>query len=198
MEGRPVTKSNPELDGDVTTDDTPDLDPATFDLDAWIGGVTGTVRAVTLYQRSDLLGQIDELQRELRIAEQVSSEDRGMNDPTPDGIRQRIEQAAREFEASGAVFKVEGRSDESRERIAKRLKKQGVTDEETVVIHQLADAIVEPKGVGPEFLRKLGERSEPQLRMLMVAMGRANFEPPKVDVPFSSASSADRKQRGRS
>lgn len=186
------------MDTDITTDETPDLDPATFDLDAWIGGVTGTVRAVTIYQRPDLLGQIDELQRQLRVAESVPAEDRGMNDATPDGIRNQIEQIAREFEASGVVFKIEGRSDEARDRIKKRLKKQGVNDEETVVLHQLADAIVEPKGVTPEFLRKLQDKSETQLRMLLVTMGKATIEPPKVDVPFSSASSPDRKQRGRS
>jgi len=183
---------------DTDIDVTPELDPESFDLDAWIGGVTGTVRAVTLYQRSDLLGVIDELQRELRIAEQVPAEDRGMNDPGPDSIRQRIEQAAREFEASGVVFKVEGRSDEARDRIKKRLKKQGVTDEETVVLHQLADAIIEPKGVTPEFLRKLQDRSEAQLRMLLVAMGKAAIEAPKVDVPFSSASSQGRRREARS
>ncbi|TYP82075.1 hypothetical protein [Blastococcus xanthinilyticus] len=180
------------------SDATPELDPDTFDLNAWIGGVTGTVRAVTLYQRSDLLAVIDGLQRELRLAELVADEDRGMNDASPDGIRQRIEETAREFEASGLVFKVEGRSDESRERIAKRLKKQNVTDAETVVLHQLADAVVEPKGITVDFLRRLQETSEPQLKMLLTAASLANFQPPKVDVNFSSGSSAGRRQRERS
>jgi hypothetical protein len=179
-------------------DETPALDPQTFDLDSWISGVTGTVRAVTLYQRPDLIAEIDELQRQLRIIESMPAEDRGMNDATPDSIRQRIEQVARDFEASALVFKVQGRSDEAREAIAKRLKKQNVTDEYTVVLHQLVDAIIEPQGVTVEFLRVLGERSEPQLKMLITASAMANFQPPKVDVPFSSASSADRKQRGRS
>lgn len=176
------------------TDETPELDPATFDLNAWINGVAGTVRAVTLYQRSDLLGAIDQLQRELRLAELVPDEDRGMNDPTPDGIRRQIEQTAREFEASALVFKVQGRSDEAREQIAKKLKKKGVTDEYEVVLHQLVDAIMEPKGVTVDFLRSLSERSEPQLKMLLTAASLANFQPPKVDVPFSSASSPSRRR----
>lgn len=183
---------------DEIADATPELDPASFDLDAWIGGVTGTVRAVTLYQKSNLVAEIETLQRELRIAESMSAEDRGMNDPTPDGIRRQIEQVAREFESSTIVVKVEGRSDEARERIAKRLKKQGVTDEETVLLHQMADAIVEPKGITPEWLRKLWEASEPQYKMLLVAASLANYQPPQVNVDFLSKSSGDRKQRGRS
>lgn len=183
---------------EITTDETPELDPVAFDLDAWIGGVTSTVRAVTLYQRPDLLAEVDRLQRELRIAEQTPAEDRGMNDPTPDGVRAELERVARLFESSAIVFKVEGRSDEARERIEKRLKKQGVTDELTIVLHQLEDAIVEPKGVTADFLRKLNDRSEPQVKMLLTAASLANFQPPRVDVPFSSGSSATRKREQRS
>jgi hypothetical protein len=192
-----VSNDSTGLD-DVAADETPDLDPATFDLNAWISGARGTVRAVTIYQRPDLVGRVDELSRELRLAELVPAEDRGMNDPTPEGIRRELEQVAREFERSGLTIKIEGRSDEARDRIKKRLKKQGVSDEETVLFHQLADAIVEPQGVTPEFLRTLGEKSEPQLKKLLVASGLANYEPPKVDVPFSSASSQGRKREGRS
>lgn len=183
---------------DETTDDiadeSPGLDPATFDLDAWIGGATATVRAVTLHQRSDLVGEVEALQRELRIAESISDEDRGMNDPSPEGVRQRLEELAREFERSAVTFKIEGRSDEARERIEKRLKKQDVKDQKTITLHQLADAIIEPAGVTPEILRKLGDKSEPQLKMLLVAYAYACGEPPKVDVPFSNGSSGSRKR----
>ncbi len=178
---------------DLSTDITSALDPVTFDLDAWINGVNPSVRAVTLYQRADLMGVIDELQRKLRVAEMVSDEDRGMNDATPDGVRREIEQVVRQFEASALVFKLEGRSQEVLERIAKRLKKQDV-DEETIGLHQLADAIIEPKGVTPEFLRKLQAASEIQLVMLRNAMVSASAQPPAVDVPFSSRSSNGRKR----
>lgn len=183
---------------DESVDETPELDPATFDLDAWIDGAKPVVRAVTLYQRPDLLGVIDALQRDLRVAELVPDEDRGMNDPTPEGVRQKIEEAAHQFEASALVFRVEGRSDEARERIEKRLKKQDVKDTTSITLHQLADAIIEPKGVTASFLRKLQDTSESQVRMLLVAAGMANHEPPKVDVPFSSASSRSRKREARS
>lgn len=176
-----------------SVDATPALDPATFDLDAWIGGATATVRAVTLYARADLIAEIDELSRQLRIAESIPDDDRSMGDPSPEGIRQQLEQLAQAFEASALVFKVEGRSDEAREKIAKRLKKQGV-DEYDIVLHQLADAIVEPRGVTPAQLRLIGQRSESQLKMLVTASSMASFQPPRVDVPFSSASSGSRKR----
>lgn len=186
--------SKRSTDTDGITDATPELDPETFDVNEWLSGVTGTVRAVTIYARPDLAGAAEELQRELRLAEMVSDEDRGMNDPAPEAIRRQLEEVARDFEASGRVFKVQGRSDEARDQIAKRLKKQGVTDEETIVLHQLADAIIEPAGVTVGALRALQEASEPQLKMLLVASGMANFQPPAVDVPFSSRSSQDRKR----
>lgn len=196
VERQPVDTE--DMTDDVIADVTPELDPAAFDLDAWISGATPTVRAVTLYQRPDLLGEIDALQRQLRIAEQVGDDDRGMNDASPDGIRGQLEQVARDFEASALTFKVQGRSDEARDRIKKRLKKQGVTDEETVVLHQLADAVIEPAGVTPEQLRRLQEASEPQLKMLLTAASLAHYQPPAVDVPFSSGSSRGRKREGRS
>ena len=183
---------------ELVVDASPDLDPATFDLDAWINGATSTVRAVTLYQRPDLMAEVDALQRELRIAEAIPDEDRGMNDTTPAGIRSQLEQTAREFERSALVFKVESRSDGHRERIAKHLKKQGITDENEVVLHQLADAIIEPKGVTVDFLRKLQDRSEAQVKLLVVASTYANTEPPRVTVPFSNGSSGSRKRAASS
>lgn len=182
------------LEPDFVTDESSELDPDTFDLDAWIGGATATVRAVTLYQRPDLIAEVDRLKEELRIAETISDEDRGMNDPTPDGVRQQLTEVARQWEASRLTVKIEGRSDEAREKIAKRLKKQGVTDEETIVLHQLADAIIEPKGLTAEKLRKLQAVSEPQVKLLLVSAAYANGQPPRVDVPFSNGSSGSRKR----
>jgi len=187
-----VTSTEPT---DPITDETPELDPATFDLNAWIGGVTPTVRAVTLYQRTDLLGEVDALQRELRIAESIPDEDRGMTDEGPETIRRRLEQVAREFEASALTVKVQGRSDPHREQITKRLKKQGIDDPREVNLHQLADAVVEPAGMTVEFLRHLGDVAEAQLKLLFAAASLASFEAPRVDVPFSSRSSAARSQR---
>lgn len=189
-----MTSSEPTTDEPIT-DESPELDPATFDLHAWIGGATATVRAVTLYQRTDLLADVDTLQRELRIAEAVPEEDRAMGDESPDSIRRQLEQVAREFESSALVFKVEGRSDGHRDRIAKKLKKQGIDDEYEVTLHQLADAVVAPAGVTVDFLRKLGEVSEAQLKLLLTGSSLASFQPPRVDVPFSPASSGNRKQR---
>lgn len=180
---------------DAIVDASPALDPATFDLTAWINGATSTVRAVTLYQRADLLAEVDELNRQLRLAESIPEGDRGMGDPSPQGIRRKLEQVAGEFQASAVVFKVESRSTDARERIAKRAKKQGVTDENEVVLHQLVDAIKEPAGVTVEHLRTLNERSEAQVRLLMTAASMANVQAPRVDVPFSSESSGSRKRQ---
>ena len=184
-----------DTEPDTIRDESPELDAATFDLDAWIGGVTGTVRATTIYQRADLMAEVDRLQRELRIAESIDDEDRGMTDESPESIRRQLEQVARDFEASGLTVRVQGQSDGHRERITKVCKKRGIDDEYEITLHHLADAIVEPKGINVDFLRKLGERNEMQLKMLLTAASLASFQPPRVDVPFSSQPSGNRRQR---
>ena len=117
-----------------------------------------------------------------------------MGDPSPEGIRGQMTDIARQWESSRLTVKIEGRSDEAREKIAKRLKKQGVTDEATVALHQLADAIIEPKGLTPEKLRKLQDVSEPQVKLLLVSYAYACGQPPRVDIPFSNDSSGGRKR----
>lgn len=178
------------------TDDTPEPDPATFDVAAWVSGVTGTIRSVKLYQRADLLADVDDLTQRLRVAESVSAEDRGLNEESPSSIRQELEQVAHQFEASAVTFKVQGRSDDWREKVQKRLKKAGVTDDDEVLFHQVAESVVEPKGVTVEVLRALAEVNETQYKMLVVASSLANNQPPRVDLPFSRASSKSREGRG--
>lgn len=185
---------DPATLADQIADASPDLDPEDFDVDEWVSGVTKTVRAVKLYRRGDLVALQDDLQQRLRVARAIPDEDRGLNDESPEAVAQELERVARDFEASAAWWKVEGRTNESRERIAKRLKKDGVTDEDVVSMHQLADAVIKPEGVTVAVLARLRESSEAQYNLLVQAYVMASGQAPRVDVPFSSGSSADRRR----
>lgn len=185
----------PETFAAGITDATPDLDAETFDFEAWVAGVTPTVRAVKVYAAAHLLEQVDDLERRLRVAESIPATERGITDESPDQLRQQLLDVATQFEASAKVFKVQGRSDDYVARLKARLKEQGITDEGDVTLHQLADAIISPR-VTVDGLRRLGEVSEPQLKTLITASALANYQPPRVDVPFSSGSSKTRAGRG--
>jgi len=180
---------------DTTADETPDIDPATWDAAAWIAGATSTVRSVKLHQRADLMAVSDELQDKLRLARMIPADDRALGELSPEAILEQLEQVARQFEASAIVIKVEGRSDESRKAIEKRLT-NGKTkpDEDEVTLHQLADAVIEPPGITVDFLRMLRERMQAQYQQVLLAYVQASGQPPAVTLPFSSESSSSRRR----
>lgn len=172
-------------------DETPQLDEASFSLDTWIRGIQPTIRSVTLYGRADVLAQIDELERQIKLARAAGPEgEQGLDEETPAGLQTRLEELYETFSASALTFRVQGRSDQWREDADKRLKKAGVTDETERTLRALADSIVSPAGITYEHLAHLQDVSEPQIKMLLVAYAMANHTPPRVDVPFSHASSA--------
>ena len=166
-------------------DETPEVDEHTFDLGAWIGGVKSTVRAVTLYQRADLLAEIDDLERRLTLARKTAGQggapegEDALGDDTDEvtSLTRQLEQALLAFTGSAVVFRVQGRSDEWRDAAKKRLKKQGITDETEVVLRSLADSIISPAGVTYEHLAHLNEVSQPQVKMLLTAWAMANHQP---------------------
>lgn len=191
---------------DESVDATPDtpLDPAAFDLGTWIAGVTATVRSCTLYQRPDLLADIDELERRLTIAGKTAKARGPEGEDTLDDhgddvdtISAQLTNALHEFAASAVTFRVQGRTDEWRDAAEKRLKKQGIRDETEIILRQLAESVVAPAGITYEHLAHLNTVSQPQIKMLLVAWQMANVQPPRanVDVPFSPASSP--KKSGR-
>lgn len=181
-------------DDAMPVDETPELDAETFDISTWIGGVYSTVRSVTLYQRADLLAEIDELERQVKLAETAAGgvpegEASLGGDDDVSVLRARLKQTLQEFSASALTFRVQGRSDDWREQADKRLKKEGVTDELERSLRALAESIIIPVGVKYEHLAHLMEVSEPQVKMLLVAWTMANTQVPRVSVPFSPPSS---------
>lgn len=183
-------------DVDAIEVETPEVDED-FDLDAWISGITPTMRSVKIYQRVDLLARLDELDTELRITKQIPAEERGVNDPTPESVEAEQDEILQQIDASGVWFKIRGLSDDVRDAIKDRLKKQGVKDQLTVTLHELEAAVISPPGVTAAHLRKLGEANEVQLKMLVATFGFACTQPPKVTAPLSRSSSAERSTRGR-
>lgn len=183
--------------------------PEDFDPGAWLEGIRPTVRRTNIYARGDLVGELDDLTRRLEVARNVAADpEMGLEGDDAradvDAIEEEMVELYREFIGSGITFRVEGRSEAWRKRVARRVQKLPEMNrlskserEVAVTLHQLAGQIVSPPGITYEHLVTLRERSEPQLRKLIVVKALADNQAPKVTVPFSSSSSGTRGGRRR-
>ncbi len=186
-------------DADDIDDDTPALNPATFDFAAWVAGASPVRRSVKIYARGDLLARIDELADALTIAQEAAKDAEASLDDVASvaEITEALDQARADLVASGLRVTIEGRSETALAASEKRARKAGATDKVTIWLHQLAEQIVSPAGVTADALIALREKSEPQVRKLLTAWTMANNQPPAVDAPFSPASSAPKSGRQR-
>jgi hypothetical protein len=163
---------------------------------------------VNVYQRADLLGEIDSLEQQLQVAratEASGADESGMEDNlSSEELEARLFDLQQTFVDSGVTFRIEGRSETWLNRVKKEWENHSDThgkskDEKSVYVqlHQLAGAIIQPAGVTYEHLAALRESSEPQIRRLLVTFAMANNQAPSVTVPTSPASSATRRGRRR-
>lgn len=174
-ESRPKPPDDESLGGPTMTTSFGDT---TFDLGKWIAGVLPTRRSVPVYQRGDLLAALDD----------VSAQEALAHGHTREALAARARELTDELIASRVVFVVEGRTSAWVTDCASQLEKGGVKDPTDVLLHQLADQIVEPGGVTFEHLKALSAVSEPQVVRLVEAMTAANSSAPRVDPRFSRAS----------
>ena len=145
--------------------------PAAFDFATWAAGVRPTRHSVMIYQRPDLLADLDEVaELELRA---TSDEERA------EWLERGREIAAEMMEGRIRVT-VEGRSAAWREALIKELDAQGVEDNVERLLHGLAAQIVEPAGVTPEALEAIADVSEPQVMKLLQAQTLANDSAPTI------------------
>ena len=90
--------------------------PETFDLDAWLSGASRPQRSVRIYQRGDMLAELDELGREIELAEAADDAERSLTDASPAALRQKYAELSEQFAASCLDVRVQGHDvDETRE-----------------------------------------------------------------------------------
>ena len=180
--------------------------PEDFDLDSWMQGLRPTVRAYTIYQRADLLAELEDLEKQLQLLEAPDADEYTMADVVVGSLElnKQINALYQQLLDSRITFKVEARS-------AEWLKEKGLEVKRTkgysalskddkaamVTRHQLADAVVQPKGITVEHLERLEEVAGAQYRGLVAAFFDACTHAPQVTAPTSPSSSASRGGRGR-
>lgn len=182
--------------------------PDDFDLDRWIDGTCALVRTAKVYQRGDLITKLDELKRELDIVQKIPKEQRSVTDKSPDLLVDEWNQLAEQVSKSAMTFHVQDRTEERRRKIRDELKKKGLNpddddDIETIILHQIADAIVKvevggksrdyPDGFPSEKLRAIKDRvGDSGLMPVRDAFLKVISEAPTVSAPLSRNSSSGR------
>lgn len=166
-----------------------------FDLESWIAGVQPTTKAVLLYGRADLIADMDEVERKLRIARESEKGHADAPMGAPDEVEQlqgELEDLLDALQRSGVMFRVQGRSDAWRQEIHDRIEKEAKRSrlytrdqiDEEIALAQLAGAVTAPAGITIDHLKKLQNVSEAQVKMLLVAFQMACVAPP-VSAPKS-------------
>lgn len=178
------------------------LPDAEFDLDAWIDGTTGITGTARIYQRGDLLAELDNLERRIEVAKGVPASQRGADDDSPDTLRAQWDTVAEELLSSSITVYIQDRTEGHRQAIRDRLKKDKVSDPDTASLHVLADAIVKvetadgrirefPDGFPPEKLRQIRDRGgDNALTAAWATFQRVIQQEPDVSGPTSRRSSS--------
>jgi hypothetical protein len=183
--------------------------PDSFDLDSWIDGTCKVVLTAKVYQRGDLITEIDRIQQELDIARKVKKDQRSAADKSPEALMDEWERLATIVSKTAMTFHVEDRTEERRRKIRTRLidevnldpAKQD--DQETIILHWMADAITKvevngqtqefPDGFPPNKLREIKDRlGDSAMINLRDAYFQVISEAPTVAAPLSQGSSSNR------
>jgi hypothetical protein len=161
-----------------------ELDPKTFDVDAWLTGAKLPEHSVVVYQRADLLAKADDLQRRITAAEQDDAAEYSLGDRTSAGaLRAEYEKVAEEYAASALTIRVRALTEAEDADLNARVKAGELTDEDRAR-HQIAIATIEPK-LSVEQVRRMQEVLGPrQVLNIWQAVLRATNEMPEVSPHF--------------
>lgn len=148
------------------------------DFDAWIDGAAPITHRVTLYQRGDLIEQIDALAAQIKAATADGDAERGLGDATPETLRLQRAELMSQWSDSAVHLSVRPptvkRADEMREAV----QKSDRLDNEQAAMYVLAASIIRledasgdvldlPNGLGLDRLNRLIEKvGEAQAQML--------------------------------
>ena len=150
--------------------------PETFDLAAWIAGVTPVQRTVTLYARGDLFADLSALENRYDEAKRASNVD------DMRALKEQMRDVAARIKASALDITVQGRSADWVQRFRKDCEDRGV-DGDQATLEQLAAQITAPEGLTVDMLATLRDRIEPQVVALVQAVATVNTMKPTISVP---------------
>lgn len=158
--------------------DTPD----TFDLDAWISGASRPTRSVRIYQRGDMLAELDELARKIELAESAPDEERSLSSDSPARLRAKYAELSEKFASTALDVRVQGHDvDETREIMGERFEK---TQAEAVNKDLVHAGLVFPEMTREQFATFLKKIGPAQWERLKSTYSSACRDLPKPSADF--------------
>lgn len=152
------------------------VNPETFDLAAWIAGVTPVERTVTLYAHGHLFADLSALETRYDEAKRAANVD------DMRALKERMREVADQIRASALDVTVQGRSVDWVQRFRKDMEERGL-DSDQATLEQLAAQITAPEGLTVDMLATLRDRIEPQVVALVQAVAAVNTQAPRISVP---------------
>lgn len=132
-----------------TTPDGANLDPATVDLDAWIDKAERPEVTVELYpHEAAYQKRVAELEALIEKAEKVSPENRGIDDPSPEGILAQIDALRAERSQSALRVRLRQMTKADLTLVAVKFTKAGLPEADRL-LYNIAAHTVAPDYDGP-------------------------------------------------
>ena len=158
--------------------------PRDFDVDAWLDGLSRPQRSVRVYQRGDIMAQLDDLAAQIENAESVDDGERGLVDASPASLRAQYAQLAEEMKAASLLVTVQGH-----DRDEKVAALKGAEDASPVEVARtlIFDALVSPKMNREQFDRFMSGIGPAQQDRVAEAYTRACGEVPGAERRFFAA-----------
>lgn len=152
------------------------ITPETFDLAAWIAGVTPVERTVTVYAHGHLFAVLSALEAEYNEAKAA------VNVDDMRAAKDKMRTVANQIRETALDITVQGRSNDWVQRFRANCEERGLDGDETT-LEQLAAQIIEPEGITPAMLATMRDRIEPQVVALLQAVAAVNTQAPRISVP---------------
>ena len=169
-----------------------ELNPETFDLDAWIEGADRPQHSVTVYQKAGLIADLDALAERIKNAD-----DDEVDGPAMGGgvgkLRAEYANLAQQFHDSALTVRVQSLTKDEQAEIEKANPDLNNTE---LGYHVIAAALVSPKATA-EQTRKINKViGDAQFGQIIKAYHRANQEAPVVSADFLPKSSGQDASEG--
>lgn len=159
-----------------------ELNAETFDLDAWISGAERTVRSAIVYQKANLIAELDVLAERIANAEREEAVDGPSMGGGSGKLRAEYARLADEFKKSALTVRMKALTFDEKKEIEKAHK----TD---AGLYALSASMVEPKCT-PEQIEKLEAAiGNAQMGLIIRAYNRACDDAPTVSADFLPKSS---------
>lgn len=167
---------------------TKDTTAQDFDLDSWVKGVKRPERSVTVYQRPDIIAELDELERRIKVSRRESQDEEGSlgSKRALRNLEDDYERLAQEFSDSALTIRLRFVGADEKKQILTKAKNGDTAD---FAGRMWAAAIVSPKVTPKQALALLSSLDEVQFGAIEEKFKAMNENMPSVSADFLPKSS---------